>query len=203
MEFQTPQEEEIIEGVKQLMYGLFGAYWETDANFKDTPNRVMRSYQEILMYEDHFKRQDAISKCFQSTFSSYKSSLIFAPNITTHSMCPHHLLPVAYNMTIAYIPQENGTVLGASKLERVARILSSRAVLQEDLTNDIVRVITDYIKPLGVAVVTSGKHQCMISRGIKTQGSFEVSVLTGSFKDNESTRSEFFSLMQLAELRRK
>ena len=189
--------------IKNLLKSIYGVLWMEDKNLKDTPKRVVRSYQEILKYENYKDRQSAISKCFKSIFPSEHSSLIFAPNIITHSMCPHHLLPVSYNMTIAYIPQKNGFVLGASKLERVARILSARAVLQEDLTNDISRTLNAWIKPIGVAVVTSGVHDCMRVRGIKTQGSFEVSVMSGSFKENKETRSEFFSLMGLAELRRK
>ena len=196
-----------IDGIKKatenLLTAIYGEKWRIDPNFKNTPERVTRSYAEILAYEDERLKNLALRKCFQSTFPSEHDSIIFAPNIVTHSMCPHHMLPVTYNMTIAYIPKKGGRVVGASKLERVARILSARAVLQEDLTKEISDIISASLSPLGVAVVTSGVHDCMRVRGIKTNGSFEVSSMTGSFKDNESTRAEFFSLMQLAEMRRK
>jgi len=201
--FTRPQQKEIIAGIEQLMHGLFGACWKKDANFKGTPERVMRAYQEILEYQDYHKKSTALKKCFESMFPSKHSDIIFAPNITAFSMCPHHLLPVTYNMTIAYIPSKKGNVIGASKLERVARIIAADAILQEDLTHNIAQVISEYLTPEGVAVVTSGVHDCMRVRGIKTQGTFEVSTMRGSFKDNIDTRAEFYSLLQLAELRRK
>ena len=193
----------VIQASRDLLDAIYGEWWREDSNFKGTPGRMMRSYREILGSEDPNSRTNQISKCFKSTFPSEHNSIIFAPNIKTHSMCPHHMLPVSYTMTIAYLPKEKGTVLGASKLERVARILSARAVLQEDLTVQIARTINEYLVPEGVAVVTSGVHDCMRCRGIKSQGTFELSHMIGAFKDNPETRSEFFSLMQLAEMRRK
>ncbi len=196
-----------IDGIKKatenLLTAIYGEKWKIDPNFTNTPSRVSRSYAEILAYEDEDQKNIALHNCFQSTFPSEHNSIIFAPNIVTHSMCPHHMLPVTYNMTIAYIPKKGGHVVGASKLERVARILSARAVLQEDLTKEISDTINKALLPLGVAVVTSGIHDCMRVRGIKTKGSFEVSSMSGSFKENESTRAEFFSLMQLAEMKRR
>lgn len=195
------------DGVKKatenLLTVIYGEKWKVNPNFINTPERVSRAFSEILEYEDEDLKNLAIRKCFQSTFPSIHDSIIFSPGIVTHSMCPHHLLPVTYNMTIAYIPKKGGHVIGASKLERVARILSARAVLQEDLTKEISDTITTALSPQGVAVVTSGSHQCMKVRGIKSKGSFEVSDMTGAFKENESTRAEFFALMQLAEMKRR
>ena len=37
-------------------------------------------------------------------------------------MCPHHLLPVIYRVSLAYIPSEK--VLGISKLSRLARLMA-------------------------------------------------------------------------------
>lgn len=193
----------VQDAVTKLIVGLFGSNWDKDPNLKGTPDRVVRSYAEILKYSDYHTMNLAIKKCFKSTFPSKHSDIIFAPNITTHSMCPHHLLPVTYNITIAYIPTKKGNVVGASKLERVARILSSSAILQEDLTHAIAQTMQEYLTPEGVAVVTSGIHDCMRVRGIKTKGTFEVSTMRGAFKDNVDTRSEFYSLLSLSELRSK
>ena len=193
----------VEKATEDLLTAIYGEKWKIDPNFTNTPGRVSRAYAEILQYEDIDQRNLALNKCFQATFPSDHDSIIFAPNIIAHSMCPHHLLPVSYNMTIAYIPKKGGHVVGASKLERVARILAARAILQEDLTDEISKVLNTALLPQGVAVVTSGVHDCMRVRGVKSKGSFEVSSMTGAFKDNESTRAEFFSLMQLAEMKRR
>jgi len=195
---------EIVRATEDLLTAIYGLNWHVDPNFIGTPERVARSYGEILQYENSEIRNQEIKKCFKSTFPSKNTSkMIFAPNIIAHSMCPHHMLPVSYNLTVAYIPSDTGSVVGASKLERVSRILAARAILQEDLTDEISDTINKELKPLGVAVVVSGIHDCLRVRGVKSIGSFEVSSMTGSFKENESTRSEFFSLMHLAELRRR
>lgn len=193
----------VKKATENLLTAIYGEKWKTDPNFIDTPDRVTRAYAEILQYEDEDQRNLALNKCLKSSFPSNYEPLIFAPNIVAHSMCPHHMLPVTYNMTIAYIPQNDSNVIGASKLERVARILAARAILQEDLAKEIADVLTDTLKPLGIAIVASGIHDCMKVRGIKSSGSFELSHMTGAFKENESTRAEFFSLMQLAEMRRR
>ena len=152
---------EIVRATEDLLTAIYGLNWHVDPNFIGTPERVARSYGEILQYENSEIRNQEIKKCFKSTFPSKNTSkMIFAPNIIAHSMCPHHMLPVSYNLTVAYIPSDTGSVVGASKLERVSRILAARAILQEDLTDEISDTINKELKPLGVAVVVSGIHDC-------------------------------------------
>lgn len=187
--------------IEQLLTAIYGKEWQDDKNFTGTPERVARAYSELLRYERTDKRADALQHTLKTTFPSTHTSMIFAPGITVSSMCPHHLLPVRYSITIGYIPAKDGFVLGASKLERVARILGARAILQEDLTNEIADVIETRIKPSGVAVVVSGIHDCMTVRGIKGRGSFETSEMRGGFKDNKETREEFFDLLKISFMR--
>jgi GTP cyclohydrolase I len=170
--------------------------WISNPNFKETPERVVRAYVEILSGME--KTSDQIQEVLGKSFpSEYNDNMIFSSDIRTVGMCPHHLMLVKYNITIAYIPDKNaGLVIGASKLARVASILSARPVLQEDLTSDIAWMLEEKIHPMGVAIVISGRHDCMQSRGIRQdRATFETSQMTGNFRSQPETRAEFFSLL--------
>lgn len=187
----------IADGVRQILTGVLGENYEDDVNFLETPDRVARAYEELLCgYETAKNPSSFFEKAFPA--EGY-NSMIFCSNIKVFSMCPHHLLPVSYVMHIAYIPANTGLVIGASKIPRLAEALAARAVVQEQLTNEIAEAIEEHLSPLGVAVVISGQHQCMQSRGVKqVDSSFETSEMRGSFRNNESTRLEFFELLKNA-----
>lgn len=187
----------IADGVKQILIGVLGENYEDDVNFIETPDRVARAYEELLR---GYETAKDTSVFFQKAFPAEGyNSMIFCSNIRVFSMCPHHLLPVSYVMHVAYIPANTGLVIGASKIPRLAEALAARAVVQEQLTNEIAEAIETHLQPLGVAVVISGQHQCMQSRGVRQMdSSFETSEMRGSFRNNESTRSEFFELLKNA-----
>ncbi len=190
----------IADGVKQILIGVLGENYEEDVNFIETPDRVARAYEELLRgYETAKDTSVFFKKAFPA--EGY-NSMIFCSNIKVFSMCPHHLLPVSYVMHIAYIPNaEAGKVIGASKIPRLAEALAARAVVQEQLTNEIAEAIEKNLNPEGVAVVISGRHGCMSSRGVKqVDSSFETSEMRGSFRNNESTRMEFFELLKNAKV---
>jgi GTP cyclohydrolase I len=186
------------DGAELILSSIYGDSWRHDLNLKDTPKRIYRAWQEFLEYEDKSRRENRIAEIFSKKFPTEFTDLIFTPNINVVSMCPHHFLPVTYNITVAYIPSDDGYVLGASKLYRLSETLAKRAILQETLTHEIGKTLHKHLKPLGVAVVISGKHGCMITRGIKNNGTFETSRMTGAFIENSETRSEFFSLLSMA-----
>ncbi len=165
-----------------------------DPNFIDTPARVGRAYKETC--DGLTNLQEKVSQILSTSFPSEGyNGMIVETGITVYSLCPHHLLPVSYFIDIGYIPSKDNKVLGASKLSRVSDILAKRPVLQEGLTSDILQCF-EQVSPEGVAVILSGKHQCMRCRGIRQKDSMlHTSLMTGSFKENQATREEFFHLV--------
>lgn len=165
-----------------------------DPNFKDTPARVMRSYRETC--DGLVNLENKLEQILKTSFpSDGYNGMIVETGITVYSLCPHHLLPVSYSLDIGYIPSKNKEVLGASKLSRVADILGRRPVLQETFTLDILQCF-EHVSPEGVAVIVSGRHQCMRCRGIRQKDSMlHTSLMTGSFRENQATREEFFHLV--------
>jgi GTP cyclohydrolase I len=158
----------------------------------DTPRRVAEMYTEIFSGIG----QDPKSE-LSVGFEEGHREMVIVRDIPFYSMCEHHLLPFYGVAHVGYIPNQEGRVVGASKLARVVEIVSKRLQLQERMTSTIADDIMQAIRPDGVAVVIQAEHLCMIMRGIKKPGSALVtSALRGVFRDRLATRNEFFSLLQ-------
>jgi GTP cyclohydrolase I len=123
--------------------------------------------------------------------------MVILKDIPFYSMCEHHLLPFYGVAHIGYIPNNEGRIVGISKLARVVEIIAKRPQLQERMTTEIADTIDETIKPDGVAVVIQAEHLCMIMRGIEKPGSNVVtSAIRGAFRRRAASRAEFFSLIQ-------
>lgn len=75
-------------------------------------------------------------------------------------------------------------------------VFARRLQVQERLTQEILEVIDNTLKPHGVAVVIEASHMCMMMRGVQKQNSVTTtSAFTGEFK-NVETRNEFLQLIR-------
>ena len=111
-------------------------------------------------------------------------------------MCEHHFLPFVGKAHIAYIPNDDGLVIGLSKLARIVNSYARRPQLQERLTAQIADFIQDSMNPKGVAVVVEAEHLCMTMRGIRAAGSkTQTSALRGSMRKDARTRAEVMTLL--------
>lgn len=155
----------------------------------ETPRRVAHMYAEMF---SGLKLEP--TRHLAVTFPEEYDEMVLVRDITFTSMCEHHLLPFSGVAHVAYIP--DGKVTGLSKIARVVEEVSRRPQVQERMTSTIAEMVNDHLKTKGVAVVVSAEHTCMAIRGIRKPGSQTVtSALRGEFKDNQSTRAEFMSLI--------
>lgn len=167
--------------------------WRNDPNSADTPLRVAKSYVN-----------DLIAGCYtnQPKITTFPNDygydgLVFCGDIDVKSICSHHHLPFFGKAYVAYIPSSNGTVVGLSKLNRVVEWFSRRPQIQEQLTTQIHDQLNDVIESnSGVAVVIKAKHMCSCLRGVKHDSYMVTSKLSGAFKDNDHTRSEFYEFVK-------
>lgn len=193
-------ERAVIVAVEKLLQAMLGFDILSKPDFKETPKRVMKYFKEMI--EDEKTLEEKIQSTIKVFPSTYKG-LIILPGIKTHGLCPHHLLPVEYTICIGYIPKvENDVsqVIGASKPERISRIASKNAILQENLTTKIVQCMEKIASPEGIGVIVKGEHSCMRVRGIKNPcSSMITSEMYGSFKNVPAIRDEFFQLISWGE----
>ncbi len=157
----------------------------------DTPARTARAWREWT------SGYDIDVKKLLTTFDDGAENvdeMVVVRDIPFYSHCEHHMAPFFGTITIAYIP--DGRIVGLSKLNRLVDVYARRLQVQERMTTQIADAIMEHLKPLGCGVVVSARHLCMESRGIKQQGhSTLTSALRGAFKEDQSTRREFLSLV--------
>jgi len=157
----------------------------------DTPERVVRAYEEWFAGYN----EDPVS-ILERTFEETEGydEMVVLRDIRFESFCEHHVAPIIGVAHCAYLP--NKRVVGISKIARVIELYAKRLQIQEKLTSQIANAIQDVLRPRGVAVVVRATHQCMTTRGIRKSGvSMVTSRMLGAFRNNESTRREFLSMI--------
>jgi len=178
--------ESILEGFEQLGYQV-----RDNENFTGTAARAARGLAELV--GDNNRACDEIRSMLAKTFPAKYKEMVISKNNVAFGVCPHHLLPVIYRISIAYIPTEK--VLGVSKMSRLATLLASQPILQEDMTHDLCRIMHEDLASDGAAVYVEGLHLCMAARGVRKHESRVVtSAIRGVFI-NHDTREEFMKLV--------
>lgn len=158
---------------------------------RETPDRVAEMYQEIFSGVGKDPKE-----VLSVEYAVGHREMVILKDIPFYSMCEHHLLPFFGVVHIGYIPNQEGRVVGISKLARVVEIVARRLQLQERMATEIADTIVDGLKPESVGVVIEAEHLCMIMRGIKKPGSTVVtSAIRGDFRRHAASRAEFFSLI--------
>jgi len=153
---------------------------------RSTPNRVARSYDELLIGY----KVDPVALLNNALFEASYSEMVVVTDIDFYSLCEHHMLPFFGKAHVAYIPSRK--VVGLSKIPRIVEIYARRLQIQERMTRQIAELLDELVQPLGVAVVVDGLHMCMAMRGVKKSNArMRTSALLGTFADNPKTRAEF------------
>ena len=156
----------------------------------DTPRRAA----DALRYLMQGYSQDVDEAVNAALFPSDSDEMVIVKNIELYSMCEHHLLPFIGSCHVAYIP--DGKVIGLSKVARVVDVFARRLQVQENLTTEIANCLQDKTGAKGVGVIIQARHLCMMMRGVAKQNSvMTTSCMLGAFRKNQSTRSEFLSLV--------
>ena len=163
---------------------------------KGTPDRIARMYKEIFRGYD----PEQMPKITTFTNEEHESELIVDSG-DYYSMCEHHMMPFFGKYCIGYLPNENGRILGISKVGRVVDYCSAKLQLQERLAGDIIKLLEQALydeanPPKGFAIMMKGTHLCKSMRGVKKNGNMTVLHCTGVFKTDKELQKQFIEIAE-------
>ena len=177
--------DKILRGIALLGFDI------SDENYADTAKRAAKGLHELIHDQKQVKAE--VAALLAKTFPAKYTEMVISKHNTCFGVCPHHLLPVIYRISMAYIPTEK--VLGLSKLSRLARLIARAPRLQEDLTHELADILHEDLASQGSAVYIEGLHMCMAARGV---GAHEARLVTSGVRGvflELATREEFINLV--------
>jgi len=165
----------------------------SDPNSIDTPRRLAKMYIRELM-SGRFDNMPNATAFPNHVEDGYEGMLVVRSEI--RSVCSHHFQPVTGVAYIGIIAAD--TLIGLSKYTRIAQWCARRGTLQEELANDIAHEIIKATGSSNVGVYVQATHGCVENRGVMAHSSLtQTTVLKGSFKEDASTKKEFFDNIKL------
>lgn len=157
---------------------------------KDTPTRAA----EAMKFLTQGYTLDIKEVVNDALFPTTSNEMVIVKDIELYSLCEHHLLPFIGKCHVAYLPKD--TVIGLSKVARIVDVYARRLQIQEHLTQQIAETLQEITSAQGVGVIIESQHMCMMMRGVQKQNSvMTTSCMLGAFRDKQSTRAEFLSLI--------
>lgn len=187
---QRPTKEEAEAAVRTLLQWI-GENPEREG-LLETPARVAKAYREMFSgYEE--SPQDMLGRTFEEV-AGY-DDLVLIKDISFHSHCEHHMVPIIGKAHVAYMPA--GRVVGLSKIARLVEIYARRLQTQEAMTAQIATAIDEVLAPRGVAVLIEAEHMCMSMRGIRKQGATTITTtFTGTFNAHVEEQTRFMAMLR-------
>lgn len=164
----------------------------SDDSLKGTPDRVAKMYVKEI-----FSGLDPANKPKIALFKNrYRyNQMLVEKDITFHSNCEHHFVPIFGKAHVAYI--SNGKVIGLSKLNRIVQYYAKRPQVQERFTMQVARELQDVLQTEDVAVLIDAKHLCVSSRGVQDNNAATVTSFYGGKFAEAATREEFLRYVSI------
>jgi GTP cyclohydrolase I len=154
-----------------------------DHNYTDTPDRYARALAELFQPPE----------TEWATFKEEYTDFVLLRGYQMFSLCPHHMFPVRFTVSLAYIP--DGYVLGLSKLARLLNECNDGPLLQEGFTKRAVDKVYEVCQKVkGAACIIQGTHGCMEMRGVKSDANFITYKMRGAFETEAILEKRFFDL---------
>lgn len=158
----------------------------TDDSLQGTPLRVAKMYVTEVFQGLNPTNKPEI-RLFENKYRY--GQMLVERNITLHSYCEHHFVPILGKAHVAYY--SSGKVIGLSKINRIVKYYAKRPQVQERLTEQIARELKDTLQTEDVAVLIDADHMCVATRGVEDAGSSTTTAhYSGRFLQEEA-KAEF------------
>jgi len=185
-------DKEKINNIEKLFAGIMDELGLdlTDDSLKGTPYRVAKMYVTELFHGLNPENKPSLS-VFDNKYQYDK--MLVEKDITFSSACEHHFLPIVGKAHIAYI--SSGKVIGLSKMNRIVEYYGRRPQVQERMTLQIFKELTDALQTDDVIVVVEAEHTCVSTRGVNDKTSRTTTLEYGGRFEKETLRNEFYQLI--------
>lgn len=156
-----------------------------------TPERAAKALVDITQGY----HQNPLEIARKAIFEYEGSKIVIVRDIEFYSMCEHHILPFFGKVTVGYLPK--GKMIGLSKLARIVETFARRLQVQERLTGQVCRLLSEVMPNEGVIVACNAEHLCMKMRGVEKQESSTTTFdYCGRFETEPLLREEFLRLIK-------
>ena len=187
---KEPNFQKIENAVRILLNTLneeLGWFNNDNEALENTPRRITQFYKEwyentlynkwttfdfdepelLDISNNHILLEENISMDNDTLLSYLLSKVVSITDIEYVSLCSHHMLPYFGKVDVYYIPKNK--VIGASKIPRAVRYVSSKPSIQEGITRELTNFLYERINPYFILVrMRDTVHTCMTIRGVKT-----------------------------------
>ncbi|MBW2523637.1 MAG: GTP cyclohydrolase I [Deltaproteobacteria bacterium] len=173
-----PDERAAEQAIEQFLRALGH---EASGDMADTPRLVAQSWSRDLL--DGYAvdpgeelRQGAVD------LGSEHPGLVVLRNLTTTTMCPHHLLPAHGRATIGYLPRSK--VAGFGAIAKALRARTRRLTFQEQAGEEMAALLVEHLDARGAFCQLHLMHGCLVARGTREADAVVESIaLAGSFTE--------------------
>ena len=155
-----------------------------------TPQRAAKAFEFFVQgYDENI--HDLINGAL---FDTTSSEMVVVKDIEFYSLCEHHLLPFFGTCHVGYIP--NRKMIGFSKIPRIVNHIARRLQVQENMTDQIARLLREVTGATGVGVIVEAQHLCSMMRGVEKQRAKMItSSMIGAF-EQDSVQQKFQFLLR-------
>jgi len=157
---------------------------------QDTPRRFLKAMRELT--EGH-RHEGSLADLLKTFPIEGDPGIITVRGVPFAALCEHHALPFSGHVDVAYLPKDR--IVGLSKIPRLVRVLSRRFAVQERIGEDVADAIMTHVRADGVLVKITGRHSCMVLRGVESPGEMVTSCARGVFRTDPAARAEALSLI--------
>lgn len=132
----------------------------------------------------------------------------FEHHVPFISQCEHHMLPFHGTVHITYtLPRSSSSssqacstqqeqqqqrgALSEAEATQLVRCFTQRLQVQERITHQVAEAVQQLLQPVGVMVVISAAHMCMVARGVENHaGSTSTRAAFGEFERDAKLRCQ-------------
>jgi GTP cyclohydrolase I len=184
--------DELVSAVARLLRAM-GLNPDTDKEMAKTPQRVAEMWgREFLSGYD----MDPAAILDEPVVGEADPDAVFVTDLSFHSMCPHHLMPVRGKAHVAYQP--DGRLLGFGKIAQLVACYTHRFTLQERATHQIAQALVAHLPARGAGCVLEAEHLCLAIPGDKHESSRVVtSAFVGDFRERADLRNRLMAACAL------